>query len=137
MLFQPDDDDDIKSDINIVPLVDIMLVLLITFMMVSSLVDLSAINVELPKAATAEDAENDSLSIVITEAGEYFLSGEPMRSIDELRHHIAQKQAQRPGLQAMVSADKSVPHGEVIKIIDLIRKMNIAKFAISVELEEE
>lgn len=137
MLFQPNDDDDIKSDINIVPLVDIMLVLLITFMMVSSLVDFSAIKVELPKAATAEDANNDSLSVVITETGEYFLSGDPMRSIDELQQRIAQKQAQSPNIQVMVSADKSVPHGEVIKIIDLIRKMNIIQFAIGVELEEE
>ena len=56
MIFQPDDDDTIKSDINIVPLVDIMLVLLIAFMMVSTLVDFSAIDVELPKAATAEEA---------------------------------------------------------------------------------
>jgi biopolymer transport protein ExbD len=137
VLFQPEHDDDIKSDINIVPLVDIMLVLLITFMMVSTLVDLSAIKVALPKAATAESAENKSVSIVITETGDYFLSGEPMKGLDELRIRIQQKRAQEPDLQAIVSADKSVSHGEVVKVIDLIRKMDITKFAISVELEEE
>jgi biopolymer transport protein ExbD len=137
VLFQPEHDEDIKSDINIVPLVDIMLVLLITFMMVSTLVDLSAIKVALPKAATAESAENKSLAIVITKTGDYFLSGEPMISLDELQTKIEQKRAQEPGLQAIVSADKSVSHGEVIKVIDLIRKLEITKFAISVELEEE
>lgn len=137
MLLQPDHDDDIKSEINIVPLVDIMLVLLITFMMVSTLVDLSAIKVALPKAATAESADNKSFSIVITEAGDYFFSGEPVSSLDDLRHKIVQKRAQEPSLQAIVSADKGVSHGEVIKVIDLIRKLDITKFAISVELEEE
>jgi biopolymer transport protein ExbD len=137
MRFQPDDDDTIKSDINIVPLVDIMLVLLIAFMMVSTLVDFSAIDVELPKAATAEEAGIESIAIVITAAGDYFLSGEAVASIDELRQKIAQKRAQKPDLQAIVSADRRVPHGEVVKVIDLIRKLDIAKFAISVELEEE
>jgi biopolymer transport protein ExbD len=136
VLFQTEDDDDIKSDINIVPLVDIMLVLLITFMMVSTLVDLSAIKVALPKAATAEDAGDKSVSIVITATGDYFLSGEPMKTIDELRYKIAQRREQEPNVQAIVSADKRVSHGEVIKVIDLIRKIGIAKFAISVELEE-
>jgi biopolymer transport protein ExbD len=137
MFFQPDDDEDIKSDINIVPLVDIMLVLLITFMMVSTLVDFSAISVELPKAATAEDAGIESLSIVITAAGDYFLSGEPVGTIAELRQKIAQKRAQKPRIQAIISADKRVAHGEVVKVIDLIRKLDITKFAISVELEAE
>jgi biopolymer transport protein ExbD len=136
VLFQVEDDDDIKSDINIVPLVDIMLVLLISFMMVSTMVDLSAIKVELPKAATAEDAGDRSVSIVIAATGDYFLSGEPVNTIDELRHKIGQMRMREPNIQAIVSADKSVSHGEVIKVIDLIRKSGIAKFAISVELEE-
>jgi biopolymer transport protein ExbD len=137
VLHQPDHDDDIKSDINIVPLVDIMLVLLITFMMVSTLVDLSAIKVTLPKAATAESAESRSFAIVITEDRDYFLSGEPVSSLDELRRKIVQKRAQAPSIEAIVSADKGVPHGEVIKVIDLIRQLDITKFAISVELEED
>jgi biopolymer transport protein ExbD len=137
VLRQPDHDDDIKSDINIVPLVDIMLVLLITFMMVSTLVDLSAIKVALPKAATTESAESKSFAIVITEDGDYFLSGDPVSSLDELRREIVQKRAQAPSIEAIVSADKSVPHGEVIKVIDLIRQLDITKFAISVELEED
>jgi biopolymer transport protein ExbD len=136
VLFQVEDDDDIKSDINIVPLVDIMLVLLISFMMVSTMVDLSAIKVELPKAATAEDAGDRSVSIVIAATGDYFLSGEPVNTNEELRHKIGQMWMREPNIQAIVSADKSVSHGEVIKVIDLIRKSGIAKFAISVELEE-
>ena len=137
MLLQHNDDDRIMSDINIVPLVDIMLVLLITFMMVSTMVDFSAIHVELPKAATAEDAKDKSFSIVISKDGDYFFSGEPVSSIDDLKLRIEHQKMQNPQIQAVISADKSVTHGQVIKVLDLIRRSKIAKYAISVELSED
>jgi biopolymer transport protein ExbD len=132
-----ENDDDILAEINITPLVDIMLVLLITFMLISSLVDFSAIKVELPKAATGEDAKLESISIVITKSGEYYLSGEPVNSFDELRNAVQVKKTQNPQVQAVISADTNVSHGHVIKVIDLIRKLDISKFAISVELPED
>jgi biopolymer transport protein ExbD len=131
------EDDEILAEINITPLVDIMLVLLITFMLVSSLVDSSAIKVELPKAATGEDAKIESISIVITKSGEYYLSGDPVTSFDELKQAVADKKRQNPDVQAIISADTNVSHGHVIKVIDLIRKLDISKFAISVELSED
>lgn len=136
MLLQHDDDDRIMSEINIVPLVDIMLVLLITFMMVSTMVDFSAIHVELPKAATAEDAKDKSFSIVISKDGNYFISGEPVSTIDDLKLGIEHQKMQNPQIQAVISADKSVTHGQVIKVLDLIRRSKITKYAISVELSE-
>lgn len=136
MLLQHDDDDRIMSEINIVPLVDIMLVLLITFMMVSTMVDFSAIHVELPKAATAEDAKDKSFSIVISKDGDYFISGEPVSTIEDLKLRIDHQKMQNPQIQAVISADKSVTHGQVIKVLDLIRRSKITKYAISVELSE-
>ena len=130
-------DDDIMSDINITPLVDIMLVLLITFMLVSTLVDFSAINVELPKAATGEDAKIESIAVVVTKAGQYFVAGNPVNSFDELKETLKSKKEQNPRIQTIISADKNVSHGHVVKIIDLVRKLDISKFAISVELSEE
>ena len=131
------DDESIMSDINIVPLVDIMLVLLITFMMVSTMVDFSAIHVELPKAATAEDAKDKSFSIVISKAGDYFVSGEPLSSIKDLKQRIEMEKKENPQIQAIISADKSVSHGQVIEVLDLIRQTKIFKYAISVELSEK
>ena len=136
MLLQHDDDDRIMSEINIVPLVDIMLVLLITFMMVSTMVDFSAIHIELPKAATAEDAKDKSFSIVISKDGDYFIAGEPVSTIDDLKLGIEHQKMQNPQIQAVISADKSVTHGQVIKVLDLIRRSKITKYAISVELSE-
>jgi biopolymer transport protein ExbD len=131
------EDDEIMAEINITPLVDIMLVLLIIFMLVSTLVDFSAIKVELPKAATGEAAKMKSVAIVITKSGDYFAAGNPMPSFDALRNFLEEQKRANPGLQAVVSADTHVSHGHVIKVIDLIRKLNISKFAISVELSED
>lgn len=131
------DDDEILADINITPLVDIMLVLLITFMLVSNLVNVSAIKVELPKAATAENAQMESIAIIITESGQYFVSGRPVASFDALEKILAEKRSQNAQIQTIISADTNVSHGRVVKVIDLVRRLNILKFAISVELSEE
>lgn len=136
MLLQSHDDEKIMSDINIVPLVDIMLVLLITFMMVSTMVDFSAIHVELPKAATAEDAKEKSISIVISKDGDYFVSGEPVGTIDNLEWSVENQKMQNPNIQVLISADKRVSHGQVIEVLDLVRRLKIAKYAISVQLPE-
>lgn len=130
-------DDEIISDINITPLVDIMLVLLITFMLVSTLVDFSTIKVELPKAATGEDAEIKSTAVVVTKAGQYFVDGNLVNSFDELKAILKAKKEQNPQIQTVISADKNVSHGHVVKVIDLVRKLGISKFAVSVELSEE
>jgi len=131
------DDEEIMADINITPLVDIMLVLLITFMLVSTLVDFSAINVELPKAATGEDTKIESIAIVVTKAGQYFVAGNPVNSFEKLGEILNAKKEQNPRIQTVISADKNVSHGHVVKVIDLVRKLGILKFAVSVELSDE
>lgn len=137
MSLMNQNEEEILSDINITPLVDIMLVLLITFMLVSSIVDFSAIEVELPKAATGESAKTESVAIVVSKAGQYFVAGNLVNSFDELREILQTKKVQNPEVQAVISADTNVSHGHVVKVIDLVRKSDIAKFAISVELSEE
>ena len=129
--------DDIMAEINITPLEDIMLVLLIIFMLVSSIADYSAIKVELPKAATGEIAKTESVAVVINKAGEYFVAGNPVLSLEGLRRILADKKAENPDVQAVISADTHVSHGHVVKVIDLVRKSDISKFAVSVELSEE
>lgn len=131
------DDDEILADINITPLVDIMLVLLITFMLVSTLVNFASIKVELPKAATGENADIKSIAVVITRAGRYAVAGEPVESLDALKQILSEEKSRNPQIQAIISADTNVSHGRVVEVIDLVRKLKISKFAISVELSEE
>ena len=57
--------------------------------------------------------------------------------IDELKAILKAKKEQNPQIQTVISADKNVSHGHVVKVIDLVRKLGISKFAVSVELSEE
>lgn len=124
---------EIISTINVTPLVDIMLVLLIIFMLVSTFISFAEIDVELPEAATGEDAQIETLSIAINRSGEYFLSGEKTASFESLMELVGREQAKQPELLVVISADKQVYHGEVVRVIDTLRKMKIYKFAINVE----
>ncbi|MEE9613314.1 MAG: biopolymer transporter ExbD [Desulfatiglandales bacterium] len=124
---------EIISNINVTPLVDIMLVLLIIFMLVSTFISFAEIDVELPEAATGEDAQVETLSIAISRSGEYYLSGEKTASFESLMERVGREQAKQPELQVVISADKQVYHGEVVRVIDTLRKMKIYKFAINVE----
>jgi len=127
------DDTEIMADINVTPLVDIMLVLLIIFMLVSTFVSFSEIDVELPEAATGEDTRTETLSIAISKTGDYYLSGEKAVSFEALMTRIRQDRADHPDLQVVISADKMVYHGEVVRVIDRLREMEIYNFAINVE----
>jgi len=127
------DETEIIADINVTPLVDIMLVLLIIFMLVSTFVSFAEIDVELPEAATGEDARTETLSIAISKTGDYYLSGKKAVSFEALMTRIRQDRADHPDLQVVISADKMVYHGEVVRVIDRLREMEIYNFAINVE----
>jgi biopolymer transport protein ExbD len=123
------DDDDIISAINVTPLVDIVLVLLIVLMVTSSYLVNKSINVELPKAATGE-ATNPTLSISLDVAGKLYLDGQVT---DEAALHQRIRAAYQadPDVKAVISADGRVTHAQVVAIIDLLRQEKITKFAIN------
>ncbi len=131
------DNDDIITNINVTPLVDIMLVLLIIFMLVSTIVDFSAIKVELPHAATGEKINSETVSVMVSKEGDYYLSGKKLESFKQITIQLKERKALHPDLQVVISADRKVYHEQVVKVIDAIRKLNILKFAINVELLED
>ncbi len=128
-----ENNDDIISGINITPLVDIMLVLLIIFMLVSSIIDLHAIKVELPHAATGEEVKNETVSVMISQNGDYYLAGKKMDSAEDLRTNLEIRKKTNSDIQVAISADKKTFHEEVIRVIDMVRKLDIKRFAINVE----
>lgn len=125
------------SAINVTPLVDIMLVLLIIFMLVSSFVAREAIEVDLPHAATGKEIEKKTLSILVSKDGEYFISGKKTADIRSLAEELKNEKSKTTELQVVISADRLVQHGKVVDIIDLIRQLEIYNFAINVEYDEE
>lgn len=126
------DDDEIITNLNIVPLVDIVLVLLIIFMLTANIIAAQSIKVELPEASTGEGSEPTVVALTLTNSGDLFLNGNPTDT-EGLKTFLPTVVADDPEVQAIIAADKTVPHGKVISLIDLIRTQGIYKFALNVD----
>ncbi len=120
------------SEINVVPLVDIILVVLIIFMVTAPMFLKPSINVNLPKAASGENTTPSQLSISIGTDGKVFLNGS-VASDEEIKAKASEQIQKNPEVQAIISADKDVPHGRVVSIIDLVKAAGVKKFAISID----
>ena len=126
------DPESMITDINVTPLVDIILVVLIIFMLTANLIAKQAIEVDLPQAATGEGTEPTTLALTLTKEGDLYLNGAPT---DEaaLKAYLPQVVEADPKAQAVIAADKSVSHGRVVRLIDLIRQLGVYKFALNID----
>jgi biopolymer transport protein ExbD len=126
------DSEDPIAEINIVPFVDIILVILIIFMVTTPLIMKPSINVNLPKAASGDDSTPSKLSVSITPKGEIYLNGKPSTA-EEVQSYSATVSKENPDIQAIISADKDVTHGKVVEIIDAVKTGGVKKFAITID----
>jgi biopolymer transport protein ExbD len=132
-------DDDVLSEINVTPMVDIMLVLLIIFMLtneeVSEKMKKAQIDIDLPKAATAEQKPSKPLSVVLSKEGKLYLNGNPVDAL-ALQKAVKIAVAENPGIEAILSADRRVTHGDVVRVIDQVRQMGVEKVAVNTKEQE-
>ena len=126
------DNDEAISEINVVPLVDIILVVLIIFMVTAPMIMKPSISVNLPKAASGDNTIPTQLSISIAKDGTIMLNGKKSNAQD-VRTIAAEQVSRNPDVQAVISADKDVPHGTVVGIIDAVKTAGVKKFAISID----
>ncbi|MED5370329.1 MAG: biopolymer transporter ExbD [Myxococcota bacterium] len=128
------DDDAIISDINVTPLVDITLVVLIIFMVTAVDIAKSAIKVKLPEAATGEASENISLGLQLTADGTLTVDGNEVTEA-QLRQVIqdAKTEAGDADVVCLIAADAEVPHKRFIWLLDLVRQEGVAQYAINID----
>jgi biopolymer transport protein ExbD len=130
------DDDAIITEINVTPLVDVTLVLLIILMVTATAIVSKTVNVELPNAQTAErDNQPSTLSVSIDRAGIIYLDMEPV-TLEQLGTQAAAIRAQHADARAIIAADGRVREGQVLQVIDTLRHSNVLRFAINVAPEE-
>lgn len=129
------DDDEIQASINVTPLVDIILVLLIIFMLTATFMQRPVVPVELPRAANADEAKTKTFALVMDKKGTLYLDGKPSteRAVWE---KLVKAFRRDKDVQAIVAADGSVQHRQVVRLIDLVRSTGISKFAINVRRED-
>ena len=135
-------DDDIISGINVTPLVDIILVVLIIFIVTASLVLRTNVPVDLPKAQTAEQSVEGLINLAVTSDGEIFLNGRPgkLEDIPALVKQARQKIKKDGGqVSAFISADVNARYGKFAEVLDRLRLEGVADIALDTkppELEE-
>jgi len=120
------------SEINVTPFVDVVLVLLVIFMVTAPMLVREQMNVNLPKAQSGEKSASQALTIVISKDGAITYMDKPI-SLDQIEGVIKSAVEKDPGAQAIISADQDTHHGDVVKIMDIIRKAGLTKFAIQIE----
>ncbi|MBI5609869.1 MAG: biopolymer transporter ExbD [Deltaproteobacteria bacterium] len=120
------------TDINVTTLVDIMLVLLIIFMLTANLIAKQAIEVDLPKAAQGGALDNKPIGVTLTKTGEMFVEGVP-QTPEELKALVKAAVQKNPKTVVMIAADKQTAHGRVVWVIDAVKGLGVASFAIQID----
>jgi biopolymer transport protein ExbD len=124
-------DDELFSGINVTPLVDVVLVLLVIFLMTAPVIYQSAIKVQLPKARSGEATEKTPYQFTVTKDGGVMWDQKPV-DWETLEKKLAAMGT--AGEQtAMISADQQTPHGSVIRLMDTLRRVGLTRFALNVD----
>ena len=122
----------IISEINVTPLVDIMLVLLIIFMLTANLIAKQAIEVELPRASQSTSLNPTTLAVTITRDGTFYLNGKPTTAA-AFRGDVQAAVARDPKTQVIIAGDKGVSHGRVVWVLDVVKSLGVTSFAIQID----
>jgi biopolymer transport protein ExbD len=125
------DSEDAITGINVTPLVDIVLVLLIIFMVTAKLIVSKSVPLDLPKAASGTDVQT-VFSIVLAADGTTQIDSKTVPSDDTILATAKAARDKNPELRAIIKADSSVPHGRVIHVLDLLKQAQVAKIAFGV-----
>jgi biopolymer transport protein ExbD len=129
--ISPQDTDEGIVGINVTPLVDITLVLLIIFMVVAKMVVSQSVPLDLPKAASGTDIQT-VFSIELYANGDISVDQKKLPTDDALFPLAKEGHARNPDLRAVIKADGTVQHQRVIHVLDLLKQSGVSKIAFGV-----
>jgi biopolymer transport protein TolR len=126
-------DDELMTGINVTPLVDVVLVLLVALMVTATAVAARSMSVDLPKAASGAPAVQ-RMGVVLHADGRLELDGMPIAK-DDLRRRVASARAADAELRVTISADGAASHQSVVALLDLLRLEGVTRYAFDVRAE--
>ena len=125
------------NEINVTPFVDVVLVLLVIFMVTAPVMIKDSLKVNLPKTLTTDlPVKVDSIGIAITKEGQIFFNGLLMGE-QALAEELKRRSQVAADTHFLISADVESRHGDLIKMIDLLKRNNLNKFALQVEKKQK
>ena len=126
----------IISGINVTPLVDVMLVLLVIFIVTAKIIVTPAVPLDLPHAAHGEEVQV-VLSIIMPARGPILVDGAPLPNEDALEDKARAAAAGNPELRAVIQADGEVPHRRVVRVLDELKGAGITRVAFGALPDED
>ena len=119
--------------INVTPMVDVVLVLLVIMMVSATYIVAQSLKVELPKSASSDEAVTSVAAVSIDKTGKLFFNQQPVTEAELIGK---MREAKAGGdVNLVISADAAALHGNVVHVIDLAKQEGITKFAINVDRE--
>ena len=119
-----------RPQINIAPLIDVMFLLLIFFMVSSTFRDNMGIDLDLPQAATAEAAVDESPTIIVSEGGQIIFEGAEIPNMEKLREKLEALYEENPDTRLILRADNEAHFGKAIGALDLAREIGFKQVVV-------
>jgi len=118
--------------INVTPMVDVVLVLLVIMMVSATYIVSQSLKVELPKSQSSDEAVPTVSQVTIGKDGQYLFNQKPVNE-QELVEQLRASKAANPEVNLVITADTAAQHGMVVHVIDLSKQEGIVKFAINIQ----
>ncbi|MDT7834028.1 ExbD/TolR family protein [Aquabacterium sp. OR-4] len=120
------------SDINMTPLIDVMLVLLVIFIITAPLMSTS-LRLDLPKAAGATpSAAPSAVAVAVDGQGQFFWGDEPVKA-EQLQARVREAASRDPGTEVQLRADQAVPYGRIAELIGLVQQAGLVRIGFVTE----
>jgi len=123
------------SDINMTPLIDVMLVLLVIFIITAPLMT-SSLKLDLPKTDAAQPSDTPQfVAVALDKEGHYFFGDEPVDAA-EFARRIGAAAKRNPQTEVQLRADRTVPYGRVAELIGLVQKAGLTRIGFVADPEK-
>ena len=131
-MAQGSNEDEVIDGINITPMVDVILVLLVIFMVTANFLKKESININLPKVQAADPNVSQSVQVALTRDGKILLEGQSTTE-EKLVSTLERDLKFRPNMRLTLSADEKLSYGTIMKLMGVIRKAGVSRVALSVK----
>ena len=132
MTVQESEMDGIVTGINVTPLVDIMLMLLIIFMVTAKFVSDSGVKINLPKAATSEASATAALMVSVDSKGQLRLMDNEV-DLNGLKTNLDREAKINPGVRVTLAADGGLPYNQIMSVLDTIKQSGVTRVGLAAE----
>ena len=132
MAFQLGVEDDEIGYINITPMVDVLLVLLVIFMVTANFLKKESVNINLPKISASDPNVAQSIQVALTKDGKLLMEGLDV-SEEILVAKLGRESKYRPNMRVTLSADERLAYGTIARIMGFIRQSGVTRIALSVK----